>query len=220
MKIKKLKLFSSNIAEQAKFYSDVLGFNILKKEEQSVVFDCGQTELTFEYQEAATPCHFAFNVPSNQINESLVWLKQRVEVITHEGNEIQDFDFWKAKAIYFYDTDKNIVELIARKDLNSPSSAEFTVHSILSVSEIAIVSENNEKMYDHLLSTYGLTVFSGNKEVFTAIGDDEGLFICMDKTKRKWFPTGEDAFCSGFEVEFEGPTEKLTLKYDNEKLIR
>lgn len=90
----------------------------------------------------------------------------------------------------------------------------------MSVSEIAIIFNNNKKVFEYLLSEYNLNVFSGSKDVLEAIGDDEGLFICMNKTKRKWFPTGEETFCSGFEVEFEEDELFFLLKYKEENLIR
>jgi hypothetical protein len=47
----------------------------------------------------------------------------------------------------------------------------------LSVSEIAIIFNNNKKVFEYLLSEYNLNVFSGSKDVLEAIGDDEGLLF-------------------------------------------
>ena len=127
MQIKELKIYSSKIKDQAEFYSKVLGLNIISFSEENVSLELGKSILSIEFKPETTPYHFAVNIPANKEVEALEWLKSRVEILKDGVNEIQDFDFWNAKAIYFYDKDKNIVELISRKNLNKLSYFRYII---------------------------------------------------------------------------------------------
>ena len=61
--------------------------------------------------------HYCFMVPSNKLQESIAWLKKRVELIKDEaGNEIQFSKSWNADAVYFYDGVGNVTKFIAHYD--------------------------------------------------------------------------------------------------------
>lgn len=218
MRIKKLILQSPNIESQFQFYANKLGFTLAKRTSNSIHYQMGKTEFIFEEKEAAKPYHFAFNIPSNNINEALIWLKRRVKILTSDGGEIQNFETWNVKAIYCYDADGNIIEFISRDEIGEEMSGSFSAESIVSVSEIGIVSENNIEVSNYLTDSFSLPLFKGTKEVLTAIGDNHGLFICMDKTKRDWFPISEEAFCSDFKVEFMEMDKLIHLSYQNRQL--
>ncbi len=220
MKIKRLVLFTSQIQKQEDFYTNQLGFSLRHSENDELCYRVGNTELIFRYKAKSKPYHFAFNIPSNSIDKALRWLKGITTILTDEGNEIQNFDSWKAKAVYCYDADKNIIEFIARERISVNSKDTFSADSVLSVSEIGVVSEDNLKITNYLQDNYSLPLFAGTKEVFAALGDDNGLFISMDKTKRNWFPTGEEAFCSDFEIEFIADDQLFSLDYSNGNLIQ
>jgi hypothetical protein len=54
-------------------------------------------------------------------------------------SDIADFVNWRAKSVYFFDPAGNIIELIARFDLNNASSEKFSSEQFLSLSEIGLV---------------------------------------------------------------------------------
>ena len=115
MKIKELEIFTSKLEEQTKFYHQILELDIISKTKNSVSFKVGDSTFTLKSRANSSPYHYAINIPSNKEKEALNWLKERVEILKYNGLEIHYFDFWDAYAIYFYDNDRNIVELIARK---------------------------------------------------------------------------------------------------------
>jgi hypothetical protein len=41
-----------------------------------------------------------------------------------------------------------------------------------------------------------IPIFDGDFSSFCALGNDEGLFILIDKNKKKWFPTNDVAHAS------------------------
>lgn len=191
MLIKEILLLTSCDLNQMKnFYQESLGLNILRTDKNSVTFSAGSSLLTFETdQTVSNPFyHFAFNIPSNKFIEAKEYIKSAgIELISLNGNDEFDFQSWNAHSIYFYDPAGNILEFISRHNLNNCSDLNFTGSSILSISEIGLPVGSVKSFYEEIESELGITFFSGDKDSFAAIGDDNGLFILV-KTGRIWFP--------------------------------
>lgn len=202
MQIKELKIYSSDLKAQKEFYTNLLGLKLVEEEINLISIQIGTTLLKIQYKAETTPYHFAINIPANKDFEALVWLKSKVTILKDGVNEIQDFDFWNAKAVYFYDADRNIVELIARKNLQNSSDEIFDVNSFLNISEIGIPTFDIEREFKVLNNHTGIEVFDGGFERFCAIGDEHGLFICINKKEKDWYPTNEKAYSSDFEIQF------------------
>lgn len=219
MKIQALEIFTPKLEEQATFYSQVLELDMVEKSRSSVSFQIGATILKLSHRKDFSPYHYAINIPANQENEALEWLKERVGILKYQDNEIQHFDFWNAYAMYFYDADKNIVELIARKNLKNNSNRLFDKKSLLEISEIGLPTTDINKEYEILKVTADIPVFSGNLERFCAIGDDNGLFIVINKKiKKEWFPTNDEPLSADFNIRFIEKGQEFILRYENEKL--
>ena len=198
MKIKEIILFTNNIQKQKQFYKTVLEFEQIEDSLEKITFKVGESLLTFQYKENVRPSHLAFNIPSNAIYDALIWLRNRTEVLDCDGEKIADFSNWKAKAIYFYDADLNIMEFIARERIDIESDFAFTPRTILSISEMAIATTDLETVYKAINTIKPIPIFDGDFTRFCALGNDDGLFILIDKNKKKWFPTMEEAFTSEF----------------------
>ena len=198
MKISEVILYSNNIQEQKSFYKSILGFEMLLDTSEKISFKAGTSVLTFQYKDHMKPSHVAFNIPYNAIYDALIWLRLRTEVLTNKNEYISDFSGWKAKAIYFYDVDKNIMEFIARERIDIESDVAFTPRLILSISEMAIATNSIEAVYNTINSIRPIPIFDGNFERFFAIGNDQGLFIIINKKLKKWYPTMEEAYTSDF----------------------
>lgn len=215
MKIHKLSLFTSNLSKQLSFYNQTLGFPIIYNQEDRGAVQIGNSTLEFIKKENSTPYHFALNIPSNQEKEALAWLKEKVEILRDGENELQDFDFWNAWAMYFYDEDQNIVEFIARKNLKNDSNASFSVKSLIGISEIGVPVSKIEPTFKELNRFTGIEIFDGSFERFCAVGDENGLFICINKDVKDWFPTDDKAYSSEFELELEESGKPYKLKFQN-----
>ncbi len=198
MQIKEVILFTNNIQKQKQFYKTVLEFEQIEDSSDKISFKAGTSILSFQYKEDFKPSHLAFNIPSNAIYDALIWLRNRTEVLDCEGEKIADFINWKAKAIYFYDADNNIMEFIARERIDKESDFAFTAQTILSISEMAIATDNIEAIYNSINRIRPIPIFDGDFNRFCALGNDDGLFILIDKNKKKWYPTMEDPFTSDF----------------------
>ena len=219
MKIKKLILFTSQLTKQIHFYHKTLGFSLLDKGIDYAEFTTGDSILRFEKRSVSTPYHFAFNIPSNQIQNSANWLRERRQIIPDEGLEVIPFDFWNAEAVYFYDADNNIVEFIARKNLKVESKEKFSPQSILNISEIGVPVNDIRPIFNHLNIELSLEIYSGNVERFSAIGDEEGLFIVINKIKKKtWYPTNDSPTSSDFNAIIQSGDKHYNVQFARQNL--
>ncbi|MCB9250363.1 MAG: VOC family protein [Ignavibacteriales bacterium] len=219
MIINKLKLFTRNLNEQKEFYKFILELELLEETTDSFSVKVGESILTFVQGDDNPFYHFAFNIPSFQIHESYEWIKQKIDTLTYEGKDIIRFDSWNAEALYFYDADKNLVEFIARKNLNLVSQEKFSKENILYISEIGIPTLDISKVFNTLNNESGLEIYDGDFESFCAIGNETGLFIVMNYLVKKWMPTMEEGKPSPFEIVFDNSHgEIFTLIYKNEEI--
>ena len=217
MQIKELTLFSKDINKQKTFYSEVLGLEQVLDTVNEISFKVGESILNFKYKSEITPSHVAFNIPSNSIEQAAKWLVQIGLAIDSNGKYVTEFSDWKAKAVYFYDADNNIMEFIARTELNLNSDMEFSSESILAISEVAIATNSIKQIYNDINAIRPIEIFDGNFERFCALGNNHGLFIIIDKNKKKWYPTDDVADSSDFIIKgdynfrFEGGRIKQIL---------
>lgn len=142
MNILEVTLLSNDISGTKSFYTDFLGLKILKEGPESVSFSAGQTKLTFNHIGGIEPVyHFAFNIPPNQLNSALEYVQKGKEILpaSANGELIADFKGWNAKSFYFNDENGNILECIARFDLNNETQDWNPNSFILNISEIGFV---------------------------------------------------------------------------------
>lgn len=218
MRISEIELLSDDLIETIKFYGDILGLDIIYQDEKKICFAAGVSVLTFLKSENLSPVyHFAFNIAPAKIKEALVWTKARIQVLKDAaGNEIVDFSNWHAQSLYFKDNNGNILEFIARSELPVDiAERPFDSGSIISISEIVIVTEDVSALSEMITSAYNVPVFSRQKpqDNFAALGDDEGLLI-LSKKERHWYPTETQARTYWSRISFESAGVKCELKTD------
>ena len=218
MRIKELKIYSQDLQKQTDFYTKTIGLDLIERSPHHVIFQIGESRLKIVKDERFRPYHFAINIPCNQESEALQWLKERVEILKDGNNEIQQFDNWNAKAVYFYDADNNIVEFIARQNLRNERFEDFGTDSLLEISEIGIPVNDISTAYNSLKNIAHLEIYDGEFERFCAIGDEHGLFICINKKVKDWFPTGDIAHASEFEIKFRQNGSMYELQFVEEEI--
>lgn len=209
MNLLEIQLQSADILSTQRFYEETLGMKIVAAGETTVTIAAGSSTLIFNKAQRGNPhYHFAFTIPANQFEEAHTWAGRRVVLLpVTAGHTIADFKHWNAKAFYFYDNNRNIVEFIARFDLDNSSSQPFNGGSVCSVSEIGIVADHAKEYSRQVIETYGLPYFFRQppQDDFAAVGDDNGLFILVND-KRNWYPTQQPAgkFETIIKAEHEG----------------
>lgn len=192
MHIHELTILTRSPQAQADFYERVLDLPIAKIRGGLVVM-VGATRLVF--RESATKAgnyHFAFNIPQNLFRACKEWIAQRVPLLADASGATEFlFTDWNAHAFYFTDADGNIVECIARHRLQNNANPPFKSQYLLSVSEIGLPTHDVLRTVNLLTHHLPLAVWRGKgSESFTAVGDEEGLFIIVH-AGHAWLPTAD-----------------------------
>jgi hypothetical protein len=218
MQIRRLILQTSALKELSAFYNDTMELPADTNNEDETHIRIGNTELVFKQAGAIDPFyHFAINIPANKIEEAKKWLSGRAKLIWMDQykSDIANFVNWHARSVYFFDPAGNIVELIARFDLDNKKDEPFSSAQFLSVSEVGLVLKESEfdKSVNRLLEQYQLSYFAKQPPMpqFRAIGNDEGLFIVVPDN-RNWFPTTIPSGIFPMEIQFENKGKEYTLK--------
>jgi len=221
MLLKKLILQTKNIDELYAFYKNVIKLDVTRANSKTISINAGITTLIFE--KAKDPekpfYHFAFNIPSNKFEEALEWLQNKVELLWIEEYKsyVAEFTNWNARSAYFMDPAGNIVEFIARFDLNDVVEEIFSPAHLRNISEIGIVLDAGQfdEKINQMLYQYQLEYFSRQPPLkhFRAIGNDNGLFIVVPE-HRNWYPTTIPCKIFPLSVMFENNKRKYRLQFD------
>jgi hypothetical protein len=220
MLLKEIILQTNHLALVHAFYQEVLLLPVMQYNSKTVAIAAGQTKLVFQAGNSSVNpfYHFAFNIPSNKIEEALYWLRDKIELPWMEDYKgyIAEFTNWHARSVYFIDPAGNIVEFIARFDLNDDASEQFSASQIRNISEIGLVFSNAEfdKQVKKLLGNFHLAYFLKQQPMpqFRAIGDDEGLFITVPEY-RNWYPTDTPCGIFPLSVKFENAKSQYHLNF-------
>jgi catechol-2,3-dioxygenase len=210
--ILELRLATHRLPDIRDFYLNTLGFPLLAESPNSVTLGAGETRLVFDQGDPAQ-YHVAFNIPEKQFAEAKRWVMERVPLLRIQDKDEIHWSAWNAHALYFLDPAGNIMEFIARHNLPDAAGGPFSSQRIRQVSEIGLVVANVRQAVETLRAELSVGVFdAGDGETFTALGDDNGLFIIV-KQGRAWYPTPDqlaDFYPLG--VTLRGVTDKhLTL---------
>ena len=218
MYFKQLTIRSQKLEEQQHFYHQLLGFPILTANEREVSFQAGKSVLCLQKSDTSAYYHFAFNIPYAQIAEAYSWLKERVQLLNDGDQEVIDFSNWKAKAIYFFDADHNIVEFIGRSTHVAEAVYPFSAAAITEISEIGMPVQNVQAVQSQMKWVFGLDIYGMDSKNFCAMGSKEALFIIVDRANKLWYPTDIPALPFVWELEVWEGLLTRRLRFDGDAL--
>lgn len=220
MKFKKLKLFTTQLSSELKFYTETLGFELLSSDPTSFTVKIGWSELTFEKSETAYTYHYCFLIPANHLHTALEWMENRTEVIDIEnGRKTQNFESWNADSFYFYDASGNIAEFIVRYDLKNDDHATFDISKVLGINEMGMPTNNVRKINEQLESELDTKFWKGDIDRFGTNGSQEGILLLPNyEVKDIWFPTDLKIKPNPFEAVIQHVNKTFRLSYKNQEL--
>jgi len=189
VRIAELRLTTDRLPALRRFYVERLGLALLADGPAGFAVRAGATRLAFAPSAAgrAPLHHVAFNVPPDGLDDGVAWLRRAVGVLEPDGDAVVAFPHWNAHAAYFRDPAGNVLELIARHDLDVRDDRPFGPWSLLGVSEIGLPAPRVDEAVD-ALHGLGVPRYSGNRRSFAALGDVYGLAIVVP-VGRPWAPT-------------------------------
>ena len=214
MNIHRLTLETPNLEALRIFYGDVLELPVMLKSNQLQI-KVGSSELIFfEKPESKARYHFAFNIPEQQPKAAKQWLEARVKIVLDDLDRIADVSDWNAHAMYFYDPAGNILELIARHDLNHEIIEPFNSNGLLNISEIGLAVPKTSEFATWLETQFEIPTYQKNTNDFMPLGDANGLIIAVLRG-REWYPnTGITAEPFYTKIEFVGANDSSpTLQF-------
>jgi len=189
MDITYLELPTSDLQAQRDFYANI--FELPALTSSGLEVNAGKTDILFTQAspDFAGAYHFAFNIPENQFRAAKEWISNRVPLLRDEnGKDEFESESWNSHSVYFKDSAGNVLEFIARHNLKNAVEGDFNSKQILQVSEIGLPSENVLELANELCKRLNLSVFKQQpNEIFTPVGDDNGLFI-LPIQGRIWIP--------------------------------
>jgi catechol-2,3-dioxygenase len=193
MQITALKIHTGDIHAQQDFYSNKLGLpSQITNDELRI--QVGSSELIFTQQtDFAGRYHFTLNIPENQFEAGVKWLEQRTKIASDATGKTRfEAGEWNADNVYFYDPQGNILELIARHELDesrieNTSNEPFDSESLLCISEIGLASNDVPKMIAWFANTLEVETYKSVSNTFAPIGNANGLVIAVQEN-RIWFP--------------------------------
>ena len=190
MHILRLDLLTSNLPAQTDFYANILELPT-QLTSSGLLINAGTTEILFTQapSDFDGAYHFAFNIPENQYQAAKKWITGRIPLLKDKSGQ-EDFhsNTWNSDSVYFLDAAGNILEFIARRNLQNAVNEDFTSTQILNVSEIGLPSENVIDFANQICTKLGISVYKQEpNETFTPVGDENGLFILPVK-ERIWMP--------------------------------
>ncbi|WP_421567868.1 VOC family protein [Stenotrophomonas sp. PD6] len=187
MRIHTIQLPVSDVAQVGGYFAEVLQLPV-----QEDVVRIGWTALQLHAagNDPVGGVHLAFNVPADRFNAATEWLLARTPLQRNAAGEAH-FTFggrWDSESIYFDGPDGLILELIGRRRL--PASGRvgaFHGSELTCVSEVGLPTADVAALGARAEAAFGLGYLSPPVPHFAAVGDDEGLLIVVDATRR-WFP--------------------------------
>jgi catechol-2,3-dioxygenase len=193
MQITALKIHTGDIHVQQDFYGNTLGLPS-QITGDTLKIQIGSSELIFaENTNFTGRYHLAFTIPKNQFEAGVAWVEQRTTLASDASGTTQfETGEWNAENVYFYDPQGNILELIARHELDEYNleisiNTPFDSDGLLCISEIGLPSNNVLEMVAWFAKTLEVGTYKSFNETFAPIGDAHGLVIAVPED-RIWFP--------------------------------
>ena len=203
MKFAEVRLPANDIDALADFYAGRLNLPMLQRSAGEVHFQVGRSRLVFVKQPTHLPSppalsprervfsaqHFAFNIPEHRLEDAKAWLQARCDLIPDTaGNDVIYSADWNSHALYFYDPDGNIGELIARHTQPTAHAGAFDASALLRVSEVGIVTGDPRSAASLACERLNAQVYRTElNDAFVPVGDEDGMLIIV-KTGRRWYP--------------------------------
>ena len=110
----------------------------------------------------------------------------------------------------------NVLEHIARHDLENSADGAFGPRDLLCASEIAFVTDDVMAMASAIRARFALPQYRPASEAFAAIGDEQGLLLVFRRGRNIGFGSRPEVRASVYptDVAIDGPGESARYEAD------
>ncbi len=186
MEIRQVQLATRAPDETAHFY-ERLGCPVVVDRDAAHV-TVGSTQLVFRVLDGMIGAHhLAFTIPTGSFAAAKSWIAGVATVLgADDSDEFEGPPNWNSRSVYFEGPDRQLLELIERRDLSPAGAADPA--RLVSVSEVGLAVPDVLGAVD-ALRHHGLEAYANPPGPdFAPVGDVHGLLILVSPG-RKWFPT-------------------------------
>jgi catechol-2,3-dioxygenase len=193
--ITRLRLQGGDLENMRAFYARTMGFEA-DSARGVLTVRTGSTTIEFSAtSQVPEPVdvpyyHIAWAIPENKLALAKQWLRQRTPLLKHpDGRDEFHFRNVNRHAAYFADPSGNILELIARHNLNDGAPGPFTLADILYVNHFGLVVDDVMKSIEVIRKAVRLELRQAPSDSFATLGD-EYRHLVLVRRKRLWLPEG------------------------------
>lgn len=205
-----VEMRSNNFENNKRFWRDVMGFEVIDTVSDNIFeVKIGFNSITFinnsgaqDTSSSVTPKYqFTIAIPSNQIENCYAWLLDadstnaskvaepaKFWIDAETGSVIYRRNQYNSQSIYIKDAGNNIVEILARHDLNNTAEGEFNRGMFLGITEVGVVSRDLRKAAEDLKAAYGVEEVVGSSNSYKPLGGPTGL-LKLNIEGKIWTPT-------------------------------
>lgn len=132
--------------------------------------------------------HVAWAIPQNKLPLAKAWLAARTPLLVHpDGRDEFHFRSVNRRAVYFADPAGNVLELIARHNLDDGTDGPFTLADVLYVNHAGLVVDDLPGAVRELETGLGLEPRADPTPEFAQLGDEHRHLVLVSR-KRLWLP--------------------------------
>ena len=170
------------------FWENTIGCEVVDQPSGRFSIKIGTSLLTYKpnFTSLARPqYHFSILIPSNQIENCLAWLKNGGK--KKDGDEIQlwrggvtnaeiiQSPLYNSSSVYFADYGGNIIELVARRNLDNAEEGEFSSEMFKEINSVSMVTKEVRIAQDSITKKLGYQPVDRTTSGYKVLGNANGL---------------------------------------------
>ncbi|MDP7978088.1 VOC family protein [Bacillus sp. WLY-B-L8] len=201
-----IELQTLSIEGVKQVYADILQFPIAKQTETFIRFQVTHfTTISFkEILEPIVPTHFAFQVPYSLFDEIALWLTQSgVQILKDKQGEKVTYHSKVSKAVYFKDSDGNILEIISHEYVQEEVLQRNGPLQVMYVREVGFPVPSVPMFREWLKNTLQMKTMH-DQDIFNFVIGGTAHAVVV-KEGRPWIPIDMGALMPKMNITFGTP---------------
>jgi catechol-2,3-dioxygenase len=200
------------------FWENTIGCEVVNQTFNTFTIKIGTSLLTFKpnFTTLSRPqYHFSILIPSNQIENCLAWLKNGGK--KKDGKSIQ---LWKggvtnaeiiqsplynSSSVYFADYGGNIIELVARRNLENSEEGEFSPEMFKEINSVSMVTKEVKAAQKLITDSLGYQPVDRTTSGYKVMGNANGLINILVQSRIIPPTTTEQAYPYEMELVVQNP---------------